>query len=56
MFEDVEWEEEIEPLLRVIKLFHSYGMFEDGADVTNVVMDVIEVDENVDVIFASDVM
>ena len=55
-FDDVEWENEIEPLLRVIKLFHSYGMFEEEADVTAVVMDVIEEEENIDLIFESSVM
>lgn len=55
-FDDIEWNDEIEPLLRVIKLFHGYGMFADGADITEVVMDVIEVEENIDLIFESNVM
>jgi len=54
--ENVNWETELEPLLRVVKLFDSYGLFEDEADTSTIVMDMLEEDSNIDILFNSNVV
>lgn len=54
--EDVNWKVELEPLLRVVKLFDKYGIFEENAETSDIVMDMLEEDSNIDILFNSGVV
>lgn len=55
-YDNIVWEDEIESLLRAYKLLASEGLFEDEADITEVMVDVLKEEENIDTLFQSEII
>jgi len=55
-YDEIVWEEEIENLLRAYKMLSNEGFFADGAETTDIMVDILKVDANIDTLFASNVI
>lgn len=55
-YDDINWKGEITSLLKAYKLLSSEGVFEDGADLTNVMVDILKVDANINTLFDSTII